>query len=361
MMAAATNEQVVFVRPGVPLELRKSTIPQPGPDEVLVRVAYCGICGSELHLLADPKEMERAKMPSGQVLGHEYSGTVEAVGPGVDVWQTGDAVSCLPRLPCGRCARCRADEHFLCEDFWRPTDKAWAELALVRQEQLRRVPNGLSLRKAALAEPLAHCVQAVDVAEWKPSSTALVVGAGPMGLLLVATLAAAGARTLFVTEKSDYRLKLAVGLGAQPLNNADPLAELKAETTGDGVDVSFECVGSAGAFSVAYDAVRRGGRLVQVGVPPFDVPTPLAFRDLWVRMITIVPACGIESTWDRALAWLLKLPVDQIITHDFPLARANEAIAMARSGKAGKVMLQPNNRADARAARDVDRVMSRVS
>jgi L-iditol 2-dehydrogenase len=163
-----------------------------------------------------------------------------------------------------------------------------------------------------------------------------------MGLLMIAALEASGAQKVFVTEKSEFRQQLAARLGAQPLVSSDPIAELNALTNGDGVDVAFECVGSPGAFSVAYGGVRRGGRLVQVGVAPFDSQIPVTVRDMWVRMITIIPACGIESTWDRALAWLLRLPVDQIITHDFGLEQANEAVAVARSGRAGKIMLQPN-------------------
>lgn len=344
------NRRAVFIGAGRPLEVREMLIGAPGPGEALVRVAYSGLCGSELHLLSDPRELEAyvsvQAAPShthdaqeGQVLGHEYSGRIEAVGPDVSGWEPGELVSCLPRLPCQRCSRCRADEHTLCEDFWRPTEKAWADFAVVRQAQLRRIPDGVSLRLASLAEPLAHCIQALDVASWRPGESAMVVGAGPIGLLQIALLVASGAKRVFFSEPSEVRHDLAVRLGAVPLLPSDPIGNLKVQTDGVGVDVAFECVGNTNAFAVAYESVRRGGRLVQLGVAPYDMPIPVELRELWLRMVTIIPACGIERTWDRALDWLRSLPVEPIITHDFTLPRINEAVSTARSGAAGKVAI----------------------
>ncbi|HZA00426.1 MAG TPA: alcohol dehydrogenase catalytic domain-containing protein, partial [Acidimicrobiales bacterium] len=165
-------------------------VPRPGPGQVLVEVGHCGVCGSDLHLIAD--NWGRA----GTVYGHEYSGTVAAFGDGVTGWALGDEVVGGPAPRCGRCRRCREGQPSQCEVVRRAVtdghDGAFARYVLLEARALVRVPAGLGAREAALAEPLAVALHGITRSEIGPGDSAMVLGAGPIGALTVAALAARG-------------------------------------------------------------------------------------------------------------------------------------------------------------------------
>jgi|SRR5579862_7223301 len=344
---------------GRPFEFVESEIPVPGSGEVVIRVLYCGICGSELHILKDPRESdppqrEHTGLPSQILqnpysvaasnlgfLGHEYSGVVESAGPDVSGWEKGARVVGLARLPCGSCSRCLAEDPLNCLDQWRPHDRAYAKYMLVRAAQLRRVPDGLDLRLAALATPFSECLHSLDAAEWRPGLNALVVGAGPMGLCTTVLLLHSGAVSVVVTEPNEGRRNLAASLGAVAVPPEAGLETVAQLSTGEGVDVAFESVGSVQAFTTAMSAVRQGGRVVMIGLAPRRDVYELELRNFWNRRISIVVGGAPEPTIDRALNLMPHLGTERLIAGEFPLDQMNEAFASAANGWPGKVLVTP--------------------
>jgi (R,R)-butanediol dehydrogenase/meso-butanediol dehydrogenase/diacetyl reductase len=333
---------------GQPLELVTSQIPKPEPGEVLIRIAYCGVCGSEIHFLNDPREspgtvgvFKDLVASNLGFLGHEYSGVIESVGPDVRGWQVSAPVVGLARLPCGSCARCLAADPLNCTAQWRPENKAYARYMTVRAAQLRAVPPDLDLRLAALATPLAECLHALDAAEWRPGLNALVVGVGSMGLLTTALLLHAGAEFVIVSEPNQERRDLSATIGAVAVSPESALETVSRMTGGNGIDVAFESVGSIKAFETSMSALRQGGRLVQIGLAPYGDQYSLDLRQFWHRRISVVVGGAPETTIDRALSLLPKLGAERFIGGEFSLGHVNEAFATAAGGRAGKVLVAP--------------------
>jgi L-iditol 2-dehydrogenase len=324
---------------GQPLELVEGDLPCPGEGEVVVRVLYCGVCGTELKMLSDPREGQRNLGFLG-FAGHEYSGVVEAVGPGVSNWAKGDQVVGLVVLPCGSCARCLAGDTSNCVNWWRNPERAYARYTTVRAAQLRAIPANVDMRLAALALPLAECLVAVEKAEWKPGQTALVIGGGAIGLLTTALLVHGGASSVILTEPNAERRALAASLGAIAVPPEEALQAVR-RLSEEGVDVAFECVGSAETFGTAMSSLRQGGRLALFGLAEPDAVYSLSPRDLLNRGLSIVVAYGSGTTLVRALHLLPVIGAERLLADEFPLTRVNEAFACARSGRPGKVLVAP--------------------
>lgn len=337
--------------PGQPFRLGESEVPTPGPGEVVIQIAYCGLCGSDLHTLdraedfpawaANNKENPLADVLAPGFTGHEYSGVIDSVGSEVVGWSPGDRVVGRARQACGSCPRCLAADPINCTNQWRPPEKAYARYMAVRASQLHPIPPDVNLRLAALATPLAECLHSLEVARWNGGMSAIVSGAGPMGLCTIALLAHAGAAPLIVTEPHPGRRELAASFGAVAVTpESGPDAVLDA-TGGSGVDVAFECAGSIPAFGSVLSSLRQGGRLVIVGLTPPDAIFELQPLRLWERRIEILIGGAPETTLDRALKLLPLVEVDRIITDVFPLSRINEAFDSFRSGRPGKLLVAP--------------------
>jgi threonine dehydrogenase-like Zn-dependent dehydrogenase len=238
--------------------------PEPGPDEAVLRVSHCGVCGSDLHLV-----MEGWGRPDS-IGGHEYSGRIAALGAGVTGWELGEAVVGGPPAGCGRCEYCTTHRSSLCASHGTPGvsefQGAFAEYVRVHESQLRRIPAGLSLREAALAEPLAVALHGVTLSQIAPGQRALVTGAGPIGML---TLAALRAKEIDVTvsEPSPVRRAVAVRVGASRVLTPDelPRPRMPFEFVPGGFDAAFECSGNPAAVESALRQLKRGGALMLVG------------------------------------------------------------------------------------------------
>jgi 2-desacetyl-2-hydroxyethyl bacteriochlorophyllide A dehydrogenase len=320
-------------------------VPRPGPGQVLVEVGHCGVCGSDLHLIGDGWGRP------GTVYGHEYSGTVTAVGEGVTGWAVGDEVVGGPAPRCGRCRRCREGQPSQCEVVRRAVtdghDGAFARYVLLEARALVRVPAGLGAREAALAEPLAVALHGITRSQIGPGDSAMVLGAGPIGALTVVALAARGLGTVTVVEPAGSRQALARALGAEVVHPDDlptfPLWEPEALAP-RAVDVVFECSGRKAAMEAGLQQLRRGGRLVLVGAgiepPSFDANRML-LNELTVTGSFIYDADG----FDRALELLASgaIPSDALIEpDDVPLDRLGDALGRLAAGDvAGKVMIVP--------------------
>lgn len=240
--------------------------PRSGPGEVVIRVAYCGICGS------DVEAYHCGLYEPGVIVGHEYAGTIAEVGPGVAGWQVGDRVTVKSCIACGECAPCREGRLDGCENqiiVGVTEGGGMAEYAPVTAEALLRLPDSVNLRQGALVEPLTIALHGVRHSQLRVGDHALVIGAGPIGLLTLQCALLAGARKVAVTEVDLTRAELAGRLGAAAV--LDPTRDnvgvaFSQLTGGRGPDVVFICTGAPGPYSDAISLVRPGGQILVLGI-----------------------------------------------------------------------------------------------
>lgn len=318
--------------------------PEVGPDQVLIEVSHCGICGSDLHIL-----YEDWGVP-GSIAGHEYSGVIVEVGETVEGWRPGDRVVGGPREGCGVCKRCTAGRPHLCDKRPRPGFAtyvgAFAGFKSLDADCLYRVPDGLDLRTAALTEPVAVALRGVRKAHPEPDDRVLVTGAGPIGVLTVAVLNALGIRDVTVTEPAPRRRELAARLGVAAVLEPDQLElpQMPTDLVAAPFRFAIECSGRKEAMEAALANLTVGGTLVLSGTgmrrPRFD-PNRIILQELTVTGT-------VEYTPDdyRAALDLLAsgaLPVDLLIEpEDQPLGRLEWALEQLSRGEvAGKVMVVP--------------------
>lgn len=262
----------------------------PGPDDVQVKVAWCGICGSDLHeylagpifIPIEPHPLTGAKAPI--VLGHEFSGEVVAVGERVQTVKVGDFVAPDACQHCGVCVNCREGLYNVCEKLaftGLMADGAFAEYVNVPAELCYVLPKGFDLEAASLIEPLATGFKAVRLAESILGKTAVVFGAGTIGLGTIMCAKAAGASTVISVEMATARKELAKECGADIVldpSECDIVAEIKKLTNGSGADVSFECIGHKDTAPLAVDVLRNHGKAIIVGI--FEEPSSFNFFSL---------------------------------------------------------------------------------
>jgi (R,R)-butanediol dehydrogenase/meso-butanediol dehydrogenase/diacetyl reductase len=321
------------------------SVPEPGPGEVVAAVSHCGVCGSDLHMV-----VEGWGKP-GYVGGHEWTGTVAAVGADVDRWAVGDVVVGGPSPRCGRCRRCLEGQPSQCENRTGTAGDdhqgAFAGYIRLDARSLLPVPEGLSMRDAALAEPLAVALHGITRSGVREGDRALVVGAGPIGALTIAALVARGI-TVLAVEPAPARADLAAKLGAERVLRPDELETFpmwEPERISDlAVDVVLECSGKRVAIETGFQQLRRGGRLVMVGAgiePPSFDPNRMLLNELTVCGSFVYDADGFE----RALELLAsgRLPTDLLIDPvDVTLDRLGDAMQDLATGRiAGKAMVVP--------------------
>ncbi len=263
----------VYDAPGEPLRIAEVHDPVPGPGQAVIRVAACGVCGSDLHATAPEADLARR----GGVLGHEVAGEVVEVGPEpVGGWSPGDRVFVMPVGGCGRCPQCKLDRPEQCprqRSFGalgpEEPDGGYAEYLAVSSADLLAVPSGVPLDAAALCEPLATGLMCVRQAELAIGDRVLILGAGPIGLAAAVWARFFGARRVVVSERVGHRLGVAERLGATDVIDAglypDAAARF-AELTGAEPDAVIEAVGRPGMLNAAVAAVRPQGRVVTGGV-----------------------------------------------------------------------------------------------
>jgi (R,R)-butanediol dehydrogenase / meso-butanediol dehydrogenase / diacetyl reductase len=335
----------VYRRPGV-VEVEVRRVPRPGPGQVLLEVDHCGICGSDIHLL-----YEGWAGKPGLVAGHEFSGTIVALGDGVEGWGTGETVVAGPSPRCGRCRRCREGKPSQCEErgsIVDGPDGAFAGYAVVAAASLLRLPPALTARQAALAEPLAVALHGITRSGAAAGDSVMVIGAGPIGALSIATLVARGIGPVRVVEPGARRQQLARDLGADEVLDPDDLETFPAwepeRAAVRAVDVVLECSGRRSAMEAGFQQLRRGGTMALVGAgidrPAFD-PNRFVLNELTVVGSFVYDRDGFE----QALALLADpaFPTDRLIeADDVPLDRLSDALAGLADGRyAGKVMVVP--------------------
>src|SRR5579862_7998204 len=237
---------------GQAVVVRELPVPEPGPGEALIAVSHCGICGSDLHFV-----VEGWGARPGSVHGHEYSGTVVALGPASEGWAVGDRVVGGPGRGCGECPQCAAGLVHLCANRGGiaegPSHGAFATFKRLRVDQLFRVPDQLDLRVAALAEPVAVALRGVRRSGARPGDRVLVTGAGPIGLFTIAVLRAQGVEDVTASEPAPRRRERALAVGATAAVTPDTLVgpTSPTATVGRPYQAAIECSGRADAMAAA--------------------------------------------------------------------------------------------------------------
>jgi (R,R)-butanediol dehydrogenase/meso-butanediol dehydrogenase/diacetyl reductase len=320
--------------------------PRPGPGEMLLEVSHCGICGSDLHFLIEWGTQ------AGAIEGHEYSGTVVALGPGVDGWAVGDRAVGGPAPKCGTCEYCAAQRTSLCIERGRvgTDDGGWqgafARYKVVEAAQALRVPDGLSLKHAALTEPLAVALHGITRGGGaRPGTRWLVTGGGPIGFLSVAALRASGVDDVVVSEPKERRRALCEKLGARTVAPEElQTPAMPHDIVDEPFDVVLECSGNKQAQESALAQLKRAGTLVLVGAgisrPRFD-PNRILLNELVITGAFVYDHDGFP----RALELLASgtMPNELLVEQeDYPLNRLlDAAIALHEGDLAAKAMVVP--------------------
>jgi L-iditol 2-dehydrogenase len=331
------------------LEITDLPVPVPGPDELLVKVAACGICGSDVH----GYDGSSGRRIPPIVMGHEAAGVVERVGTGIHNFKAGDRVTFDSTIYCGECAFCRRGEVNLCDnrqvlgvscgDYRRAG--AFAEFVVLPARIAYHLPPNLSFAEAALLEAVSVALHAISLVPIAPNSTALVVGAGTIGLLLQQGLKAAGCSRVFVTDLDETRLTLSKRLGAaETLRSGPELVENVLQLTGGiGADLVLEAVGNTPAIRTSIDCVRKGGHIVLVGNITPEVTIHL--QKVVSRQIRLQGSCASAGEYPQAIELMGKgaINVKPLITAVAPLRDGPEWFERlyAHEPNLMKVVLEP--------------------
>ncbi len=321
--------------------------PEPGPDDVVIEVEACGVCKTDYHMFHGTFPVDHPR-----VLGHEAAGTVAAVGDGVEDVAVGDRVALNPSIPCNRCSACKAGRENLCERATsiggasdRIVDGAFAEYVRVPVGNVEPVGD-LPMRKAALAEPLGCCVHGVEQADVDHGDTVVLIGAGPIGLLLLQTFRSAGAGEILVSEPVADRRGLAADLGADYV--IDPTAvdpeDAIEERVGD-VDVAVEVVGLPATIRQALDLPAPGGRTLLFGVPPQDASVEINPFDYYYDEIELTGTYSLRpADFQRAVELLRRerVTVDPLVTDELGLGELTTAFDRMDRSEGMKKLVRPN-------------------
>ena len=339
-----------------PKNLRVERMPRPGPPghgQALVRVKATGICGSDLHCYLDAR-IGDTSIDGPLVLGHEFSGVVEAVGPEsfdgrFEPLKPGTRVAVDPAQPCGHCELCEHGHPNLCTDLPfcgnYPYGGSLCEWIHMPARSCFPVSRKIDDEAAALLEPLGVAIHAVDFAKLRVAHSAAIIGAGPIGLLILQMAKLAGADPIFITDKFPWRLKLAQKWGGIPIryDQEDAVRRVMKETRGRGVDVAIEAAWADDSVIQAAEMLRLGGRLVIVGISGgnrLELKASTARR----KGLTIIMSRRMKHTYPRAirLAESERVDLHSLVSHRFPLKKAPEAFKLntAYEDEVVKVMIK---------------------
>ncbi len=324
--------------------------PRPGPDEVLVRVRACGICGSDVHGM----DGSTGRRIPPLIMGHEAAGEVAEMGAEVAGWRRGDRVTFDSTVYCGRCWHCLRGEVNLCDErrvlgvscaeYRR--DGAFAEYVAVPGRILYRLPEGLGFEKAAMVEAVSVAVHAVRRTPLEAAASVEVVGAGMIGLLVVQVLRAAGCGRVIAIDIDDGRLQLALRLGATAAlraDSADLAGTVRGLCGGRGADAAFEVVGFSRTVGAAIACVRKGGSVTLVGNAEARAELPL--QAVVTRQVTLIGTCASAGEYPECLGLIAggKVNVTDFISAAAPLEEGAGWFQRLRSKEKGlmKVLLLP--------------------
>jgi L-iditol 2-dehydrogenase len=336
------------------LELVDAPLPNLATDEILLRVEACGICGSDVH----GYDGSSGRRIPPLIMGHEAAGVIDKVGSGVTDWKVGDRVTFDSTLYCGRCKYCMRGEINLCDnrqvfgvsctDYRR--NGAFAEYLAIPTRVLHRLPAELSFTEAAMIEAVSVALHAVSVSKFQPGETALVLGAGMIGTLIVQALRVAGASHIFVADPDESRVEAAKRSGAHtaihlPAKGKGPDSkEIIFRSYPDGVDHVFEAVGFGATVQAAIDAVRKGGTVTLVG--NIDAKVELPLQAVVTRQIRLQGSAASAGEYPKAIELMAtkQIDVSSLISAVEPLSQGAAAFdrLYKREPNIIKIILAPN-------------------
>jgi (R,R)-butanediol dehydrogenase/meso-butanediol dehydrogenase/diacetyl reductase len=345
-----TARRVAYTAPRTLVWEDGAPTPPPPPGHVTIEVAYTGICGTDLHIYHGAMD---ARVDPPTVIGHEMSGRVAGTAPDVTGWAAGDHVTVMPLVACGQCPACRSGHGHICHrlvflgiDAAGSMQSRWT----VPADTLVRLPEDLRLDHAALAEPTAVAVHDVRRAELRDGEKALIVGGGPIGLLIALVARREGADLLLV-EPGSHRRGIAESLGLATLDPAaaDTVQAVADWTGGAGADVAFEVSGAAAGVTSAIDALATRGRLVQVAIHPTAREVSL-HRFFWRELTLVGARLYGRDDFESAVSLLAAghIPADTLISRIEPIERAAHAFeALEGAGGVMKILIDCQSQAGA--------------
>jgi len=319
--------------------------PEPGPNDVLIRVKKTAICGTDIHIYHWNTWAART-IPVPMQVGHEYCGEIVAIGSEVRGLVPGDRVSGEGHITCGHCRNCRAGRRHLCrntEGVGVNRPGCFAEYMVLPASNVFRLPDAISDEIAAILDPLGNATHAT-LSFNLVGEDVLITGAGPIGIMAVAIARFIGARHVVITDVNDYRLALARRMGATRALNVtrekidDCMLELGMQ---EGFDVGLEMSGNPAAFRDLLRVMHHGGSVAMLGIPPAE--TAIDWNQVIFKGLVIKGIYGREmfETWYKMAAMLQSgLDVSPVITHRFPVADYRTAFDTMSGGQSGKVILE---------------------
>jgi L-iditol 2-dehydrogenase len=336
-------------------DVRLETVPVPeiGPGEILIKVHTCGICGTDL------KKIATGSHSAPRIFGHETSGTVAAVGAKVKDFAPGDRVMVFHHIPCGRCYYCLHKTFAQCETYkkvgctagFEPSGGGFAEYVRVMDwivgKGTVRIPDGVSFEQACFVEPVNTCLKGIERMALAPGDTTLVIGQGPIGIILSVLAKRAGARVI-TSDLYSQRLTISKDFGLEnsiDASRTDPVQEVRRQTEGRGADAAILAVGANSLIKTAMDAVRPGGKVLlfaqtQHSEAVFD-PAAVCMDEK-----TLIGSYSASvDLQEESVRFVMggEIALEQLISHRFPLAQAAAALGLAAHPQPGsmKIVIQP--------------------
>ena len=318
-------------------------VPEPGPNEVLVRLEKTAICGTDLHIYLWDEWAQRT-IPQGLVIGHEFVGRVVRLGPGATGYEIGQRVSAEGHIVCGHCRNCRAGKQHLCPNtvgIGVNRNGAFAEYIVMPATNLWPIPDQIPSELAAFFDPYgnaAHCALEFDVV----GEGVLITGAGPIGVLAAGICKHIGARNVVVTDVNDFRLKLAADMGATRVVNVSKTSvkDVMSELHMDGFDVGLEMSGNPAAFNDMLDCMYHGGKVALLGLLPKGAGIDwdrVIFKGLVLHGIY---GRRMYETWYKMTQLVLSgFPLEKGLSHQLSADEFQNGFDLMESGKSGKVVL----------------------
>ncbi|MGD0215454.1 MAG: L-threonine 3-dehydrogenase [Terriglobales bacterium] len=330
-------------------EIREVKIPAYGRTDVLCKVKVASICGTDLHIY-EWDHWAQGRIHPPLIPGHEFCGEVVAFGDEVTSVKEGDFVSAEMHVACGKCLLCRTGESHICQNvkiIGVDTNGAFAEYVVIPESNIWKLDPAIPQEYASILDPLGNAVHTVLAGEIA-AKTVAITGCGPIGLFSIAVARAVGATTIFAIEVNEHRRKLAAKMKADYVldpSKEDVRAIVAEKTGGLGVDVILEMAGVPDSIRLAFDIVRRGGRISLLGLT--SKPIPLNFsEDIIFKGLTIQGINGrrMYQTWYQMTALLKagRLDLHPVITDRIPMKDFSKAMARLKTGEASKILVYPN-------------------
>jgi len=340
---------LVKTKPGPGLDLVEVDIPKPCKDELLVEVKAIAICGTEIHFYHWDSAATNFDIQFPMILGHEYAGKVIEVGENVEGFSVDDLISVETHIPCGQCYSCHLGNTHNCQNMklvGMHYPGAFAKYATIPAKVAFKLPDGASYEEGALFEPAGVAMRGIDEAKISAGDLVVVLGCGPIGLVVVQIAQVTGAAQVVAVDVNDFRLNMAENFGAIALNpERDNVIQQIKKIAGrkDGADVVLEVSGAPAAFDYIFEIIRLEGRLVTIGHPTQPVTIDIS-KHINQKGIHLKGVFGrrIWETWEHlaALVEHKKVNLTDIITHRFPLDQYQKAFQQINKN-AGKVLLIP--------------------